>query len=285
MIYGLDRHFYAVDIPAGSQIRIKTTTVTLTAGRYWTHTSVSSSYPSFWLHLISRLQTVYGGTWSVSAHQPAGYPFASGVRLSVSGGAGAETVDWDLTTGIVKQILGYPSTQTGTTAFVGGNLDSIYSSLGSWTPWSMFEGRASTKDPVAQRIQEWSSDHPEVAVPITWRERRLRVWSYGLVYGAHTMRNRASQAIIASQGSVSQGDDHNAFERLWESCGRDLSSVLVVPDQTSLSLSLGSVYEVYKLASKSATSELGTLVTRSNVAADIWEIKIPTTIIESSYLL
>lgn len=285
MIFGLDRHYYPIEIPSGSQIKIKTIVVSLTAGTYYTHNTVIGVYTSFWQHLITRLNTVYGGVWSVTPHTPAGYPFASGVRLTVTGASGTETIDFDGTSPLVKQILGYPSTQTGTTAFVGGNLDSPWSSLGSWTPWSMFEGRASTKDPIAQRVQEWSSDHPEVAKAITWRERRLRVWSYGLVYGAHCLRNRASQAILASQGRVAVGDDHNALERLWESAGRDLKAILVVPDQTSLSFELTPTYEVYKLASKASTTDLDSMLTRSNVASDIWEIKIPTVIVGGNYLL
>lgn len=289
MIFGLDRHHYALDLPA-AQLHIGGVAVTLTAGVYWTHDSapLHGTYPSIYIHLCSRLAATLGGSWAVEPITPGGYSLRSGVRL-VRLATTAAVVDWDQTTPIIKQLLGWPAGQAGTSALalVGSTriLDGPWAAVGSWCPWSMFDGRASAKDPMPERVQEWSSDHPEVAKSIVWRERRLRVWSYPLVYGAYALRERAAQAALAQQGSTAQGDDHNTLERLWESAGRDLYPVIVAPDQTSLAFNVGGSYEIYKLASKQAAQQLGTLLTRSQIAADIWDVKLPTVIIGGSYEL
>lgn len=286
---GLDRHYYPVTIPSGAQLSIGGAAVTLTAGVYWAHDDAAppTGYPSFYAHLRTRLNAVVSGTWTVEPIAPGGYPLRSGVRL-VRASATALSVNWDATTPIIKQLLGWPAGQAGTTALalVGSTrvLDGPWAALGSWCPWSLYDGRAEGKDSTRARVTEWSSDHPEVAQPIVWRERKLRLCSYPLVWGAHVLRERARIADVAALAGVGLGDDHNALERLWAEAGRELGGVIVVHDAELLDLKIGAhAYDLCKLATRQAAESLDQLASRSPIAADLWQVRIPYVVTGGNY--
>lgn len=285
---GLDRHYYPIVIPTGTVIKINTSLVTLPAGTYWAHDDEGlTSHPSLYLALRTALGSAIALAWSVDPHQPAGYAVRSGVRLRHAG-AGALTVDWDLTSPLLKQLLGWPATQTGTTAFStfgsGRVLDGPRAALGSWMPWSLYEGRAEGKDSTRERVTDWSSDHPEVAQPIVWRERKIRALTYPLVMGGYVLTGRAGVAEVAEQAGAALGDDHNTFERLWASAGRDLQDVLVVHDLVIPDLQITThSYEIARLATRAAAERLESLASRSPIAADLWQVRLPYVILGGSY--
>jgi hypothetical protein len=288
MTIGLDRHYYPVVVPTGTVIKINSSLVTLPAGTYWAHDDEAlTSHPSLYLALRVALGTAIALAWSVDPHQPAGYAVRSGVRLRHVG-ATALTVDWDLTSPLLKQLLGWPASQTGTTAFAtfGSSrvLDGPIAALGSWLPWSCYEGRAEGKDSTRERVSDWSSDHPEVAQAIVWRERKIRALTYPLVMGGYVLTGRASVAEVAEQARVGLADDHNTFERLWAAAGRDLKDVLVVHDLVIPDLQITThSYEIARLASRSAAERLESLASRSPIAADLWQVRIPYVVTGGSY--
>lgn len=288
MIFGLDRHYYPVVIPTGTVIKINASTITLPVGTYWAHDDETLvSHPSLYLALRTAIQAAIALAWSVEPYQPAGYAVRSGLRLRHAG-ATALTVDWDLTSSLVKQLLGWPEDQAGTTVFatLGSDraLDGPRAALGSWMPWSCFEGRAEVKDSTRQRVNDWSSDHAEVAQAVVWRERKLRTMSYPLVYGAHVLVGRADVAELAAQASVGQGDGHNTFERLWAGAGRDLQDVLVVHDLVIPDLQIvAHDYDIARIATRAAAENLDSLASRSPIAADLWQVRIPYVVTGGSY--
>lgn len=286
MIFGLDRHYYPLTIGAGVQIVIKTTPVTLTPGVYYAHNDAGapSGYPSLYRHICARLGAVYGGTWSVSPILPAGYALRSGVRLSVTGASGTEYIDFDLTSAIVKQVLGWPSTVTGAQAFTAGALDGPRAAYGSWAPWSAFDGRATSKDSTRGRVTAWSSDHPEVAVPIVWRDRRMRLMVYQYVFGTYIINTRNNIADLVAQGKTALGDTHNSLDHLWAQAGLTLGTILVSHDATVLDLDVVSrPYDLVKLGSRAAAEALDQIATRNGLASDLWDVRLPYVVIGGTY--
>jgi hypothetical protein len=288
MIFGLDRHYYPIIVPTGTVIKINSSTITLPAGTYWAHDDEGlTSHPSLYLALRTALIGSIALAWSVDPHQPAGYAVRSGVRLRHATTT-ALTVDWDETSPLLKTLLGWPATQTGTTAFalLGSTrvLDSPRAAVGSWMPWSLYDGRAEGKDSARERVTDHSSEHPEVAQAVVWRQRKLRVLSYPLVFGGYILTGRASVAAVAEQARVATGDDHNTVERLWASAGLDLKDVLVVHDLTIPDLQIAThSYERARLASRAATERLEVIATRSPIAADLWQVRVPYVILGGSY--
>lgn len=282
---GLDRYYYPIIIPEGATIRIKTTDVSLTQGTYYAHNSAGSlgGYPSFYQMLTARLIAVYGGGWTIEALRPPGYALRSGVRLSLIATPAAETIDLSLTTPIVRQLLGFDAADTRTVPFVSGHLDGERAAWGSWAPYSLFEGRATNKNSARSRDTQWSSDAPEVAVPIVWRERRVRVCTYQYVFGCHIVSTRALTPELAAQAGVGLGDGHNSLDELWAVIGRDLPQLLVTHDADELSLELGGLYDIALLATRAAASSMEQLARRNTLASDLWDVTVPLVITGGTY--
>lgn len=286
MLLGLDRHYYPIVIPAGTTITIKAVAVSLTAGTYWAHddATLTGIYPSFYAHLRARLAAVYGGTWTVSPITPAGYSLRSGVRLAIAPGSGTETIDLSATSPIVKQLLGFASTATGTVAFVAKALDGVRAAYGSWSPWSAFDGRATSKDSMPEAVLAWSSDHAEVAKAIVWRQRRLRLCIYQYVYGATIIGSRSQVADLATQAGVATDDDHNALDNLWRAAGLDNGTVLISHDATTLDLQVASRrWDAAKIATRAAAADLGVVAARNGLASDLYDVRLPYVVIGGDY--
>lgn len=286
MIFGLDRYYWPITIPAGAQIVIKAVTISLTAGTYYAHTSAGTlgGHPSFYAHLCARLATVYGGTWTVDALRPPGYSLRSGVRLKIAPGSGTETINLSTTTPIVKQLLGFDSAATGVVAFASNQLDGPRAAWGSWCPWSLFDGRAADKNSYLDQDTQWSSDAPEVATPIIWRQRRLRVCNYPLVYGATINARRATIEVLAEQAGLGLDDTHNALEHLWAAASLDLPNLLVTHDAEELDLTIPlNSYDIAKLATRSAAGSMQQLARRNGLASDLWDVTIPLVVTGGSY--
>lgn len=285
MSLGLDRYYYPITIPDGATIRIKTTDVSLTSGTYYAHNNAGSvgGYSSFYQMLCSRLASVYGGTWTINALRPPGYALRSGVRLTLTTSLSSETIDLSLTTPIVRQLLGFDAEDTRTIAFVGANLDGERAAWGSWCPYSLYDGRATDKNSSRSRDTQWSSDAPEVATPIVWRERRTRIATYQYVFGAYIGSRRADVEELALQAGVGLGDGHNSLDELWATAGRDLPNLLVTHDAEELSLELGVLYDIARLANRAAAGAMDQLARRNTLASDLWDVTIPTVILGGTY--
>lgn len=286
MQLGEDRHYYPVVIPAGATITIKAVAVSLTAGTYWAHddATLNASYPSFYIHLRTRLAAVYGGTWTVTPITPAGYSLRSGIRLAIAPGSGTETINLSSTTNVVKQLLGFAATATGTVAFVGKALDGTRAAYGSWSPWSAFDGRATSKDSMREAVNAWSSDHPEVAKAIVWRQRRARLCIYQYVYGATVLGTRSQVAELATQAGVAQGDDHNALDNLWLNATLDNGTILVSHDATALDFLIATRrWDAAKIATRAAAGDLGVIASRNGLASDLYDIRLPYIVIGGDY--
>lgn len=286
MLLARDRHFYPIIIPAGATIRIKTTDVALVPGTYWAHddATLNATHPSFYMHLRARLTAVYGWAWTVAPVTLPGYSMASGLQLTVVPGSGTETINFDFTTPIVKQLLGFPATKTGTVALTGNTVISEQAVIGSWSPSSMIDGRAASKDSMKEQINSWSSEHPEVAKAIVWRNRKLRLCIYPLVYGATVLGSRSQVTELAAQAGVALNDDHNALDRLWQAAGLDIGDVLVSHDATSIDFQIATRrYDVAKIATRAAAADLGVIASRNNLASDLYDVRLPYTIIGGDY--
>lgn len=285
MIFGLDRHYYPVDIPAGANIRINSTNVSLTEGTYYSHNSsfFPAGFLSFYAHLRTRLSAVLGGTWSVDPIRPSGYSLTSGVRLSVTGITGVN-LDLSATTAVVRQLLGFAQGDTSVVAFVSNRIEGPYAAYGSWCPWSCFDGRASSKDSFRSRQMSLSSDEPEDAVATTWRSRRTRLMRYPLVYGATVYGNRAGVQVLADQAGTALGDANNTLDNLWAAVGSTPSGVpqpgirpvLITHDATDLDLQiLSPAWDTAIMADLKGVADLSDLATRNGLASDLWDVNLP----------
>lgn len=277
MIIGLDKWYYPVELPSGATIRINSTNVSLTPGIYWAHASsfFPTGYVSFYAHLCARLITVLGGVWTVEPFRPMGYALTSGIRLKATGVA-TTTIALSSTTPVVRRLLGFAEDDTSTVAFVGGLLEGPYAAFGAWSPWSCFDGRASSKDSQRSRLIASSSDSQEDAQRTIWRDRKTRLVTYEYVWGPYVYGQRADVQALATQAGVSLGDDNNALVHLWEASSNTGQNVLVVYDLTDLDLLIPtSGYEVGRLASARAYTDMDELATRQPIASDLWNVRLP----------
>lgn len=292
MIFGLDRHYYPVDLPAGAVVRINSTQVSLTEGRYYAHDSsyFPSGFPSFYAHLRSRLAAVLGGAWKVEPWRPQGYSLSSGIRLSVTG-LSPTTLELASTTPVVRQLLGFGPDDTATVSFVAGRIDSPYAAYGSWCPWSAFDGRAGSKDSFRSRQMASSSDAAEDAISVIWRERRTRLLKYPLVYGATVYGQRSMVQVLADQAGVALGDGNNSLENLWTAVAYDATGlgvprpVLISHDAIDLSLEIDPALSDIGLIPVRNLSDLDDLAQRNGLASDLWDVTLPYVLTGGFYAL
>jgi len=293
MIFGYDRHYYPVDLPVGSTIRINSTNVSLTPGTYWAHNSTffPAGFLSFYSHLRTRLNAVLGGTWTVSPIRPSGYSLTSGVRLTVSG-LSPTSIDLSSTTEVVRRMLGFQKDDTSTVAFTGQYLEGPMSAYGSWCPSSCFDSRASTKDSFKTRQMNLSSENPEDMVATIWRERKTRLMRYPLVYGATIYGTRSQVQILADQAGLALNDSNNALDNLWAAVGNDASGfsnpggrgVIITHDATDLDLQIVSPnWDSAILGKTSANQDLSDLAARNGLASDLWDVNLPYVITGGFY--
>lgn len=277
MIIRLDKHYYPVEIPSGAQVRINATNIPLTPGIYWAHASsfFPATYVSFYAHLCAQLITALGGVWDVEPFAPSGYPFASGIRLKVSG-ITALTIQLASTTPIVRRLLGFDADDVSTVSFVSNRLEGPFAAYGAWSPWSCFDGRATSKDSQRSRIIASSSDSPEDAQRTIWRDRKVRLLNYELVYGAYVYGDRAHVSELADQAKVAIGDNNNSLVNLWEAASNTGRGTLVVYDLLDLDLTIPtSGYETVLLANSKSYSDLDDLASRNALASDLWNVRVP----------
>lgn len=292
MIFGLDRHYYPVDLPDGATVRINGTPVSLTPGVYYAHDSsyFPSGFPSFYAHLRARLASVLGGTWKVEPWRPQGYSLTSGVRLSVTG-ISATTLELASTTPLVRQLLGFGPVDTATVSFVGGRIESPYAAYGSWCPWSAFDGRAASKDSHQSRQMASSSDAAEDAVSVIWRDRRMRLIRYPLVYGATVYGRRSGVQVLADQAGVALWDSNNSLLALWEAVGHDATGlgsprqVLIHHDATDLSFEIQPETSDIGLLPVNVLRDLEDVASRNGMASDLWDVSLPYVITGGFYAL
>lgn len=285
MIIGLDKHYYPVEIPVGATIRINSTNVSLTSGVYYAHYSsfFPATFLSFYAHLVARLATVLGGVWDVEPYRPSGYAFSSGIRLKVSG-ITALTIDLSSTTPVVRQLLGFPATSTALVNFVANRIEGPYAAFGAWSPWSCFDGRATSKDSQRSRVIASSSDAPEDAVRTIWRDRKVRLLTYEMVYGAYIYPDRARIQSIADQALVALGDGNNSLTHLWTAASNTGRQTLVVYDMNDLDLTIPTVgHETVLLGVAKAYSDMEDLAARNGIAADLWTLRIPYIVTGGNY--
>lgn len=282
--YSRDKFYYPFTLTSAT-VKVNGTEVSLTNGTYYAHndSTLDATYPSFYIMLRARLAAVIGGTWTVEAIAPPGYPCRSGIRLRRASGSftGLQLAD---TTALVRALLGFARTDTATKTPSGGILDGEYSGAGIWAPMSCFDGRASLKDQTTDRVTAWSTPHPEIATAIVWRERITRILRYDLVYGASVFAGRNAYADLTAYASRLTGDVENTLDTLWAEMGRDLPTVLVSYDTSDLDLELATrSWEAVKLSTSRAAESLSQVVRRKEVAADWWTVELPLTVIGGSY--
>ena len=287
MIIGLDKHYYPIELPVGATIRIGATSIALTAGVYYAHASNTfpATYVSFYAHLCARLITILGGIWTVEAYRPSGYATSSGIRLKVTG-LSPGALNLDSTTPLVRRLLGFDVDDTSSVPFVGGALEGPYAAYGAWSPWSCFEGRTSTKDSASGRVMAHSSDAPEDAVRTIWRERKMRLMFYELVYGPYVYGARALVPELADQAGCAEGDKNNALVELWRAASTIARGILVVYDLVDLDLQIPATgWETVIVGTNKALEDLDGLATRSPLAADLWVIRLPYIVTGGVYAL
>lgn len=282
MIIKNDRHFYALEVTNGMEIKIDSFEVSLTAGTYWAHhdSTLNTTYPSIYIMIASRLAAVAGGSWEVLPYKPAGYALRTGVRLRKVTGTAPTLIDFSETSPLIQKVLGFSGTESGTKAFEGAYLNGEFAAYGSWSPYSFFEGKAETKDSYMERVSNWSSTHPEVAETVIWRERRMRLLSYPYVFGSYVNQNRSQFDYLAEQAGMAKNDMNNSLENLWMVHGRDLSDIIVAYDMDDLDLQVTTWdYEIVKLATQDLTKSMDKLATRAMIGADVWSVRVPYVVI------
>jgi len=286
MIVGLDRHYYPLVVSATDKISVDGVEVTLTPGTYYSHDetgAIATAYPSLYRHLTARLAAVIGGTWVVEPLRPTSYALRSSVRLRRTVGS-STNVNMSSTSILVQRVLGFSGTVTGNIAFVAGSLNGIFSAYGSWCPWSLFEGRAESKDSYMSRVTNWSSSHPEAAKAVIWRERRNRVLSYSFVFGSYVNQNRATIQSLATQAGMALNDQNNSFENLWTIHGRDLGNILVAYDQVDIDLKIElHQHEIVRFASQAMAQSMDSIASRAQLGMDAWGLKIAYIILGGNY--
>lgn len=285
MIIKLDKHYYPVEIPSGAVIRINSTNVSLTPGVYYAHYSsfFPATFTSFYAHLVSRLATVLGGVWDVEPFRPSGYAFTSGIRLKVTG-ITAVNIDLSSTSSVIRRLLGFAANNTSTINFVGNRLEGPYAAFGAWSPWSCFDGRATSKDSQRSRIIASSSDAPEDAVRTIWRDRKVRLLTYEMVYGAYVYPDRAGVQSIADQAYVALGDGNNSLTHLWTAASNTGRQTLVVYDLNDLDLTIPTVgHETVLLGASKAYSDMDELASRNGIASDLWTVRVPYIVTGGNY--
>lgn len=285
MIINLDKHYFPVEVPVGATVRINGTNVALTSGVYYAHYSsfFPATFTSFYAHLVARLATVLGGVWDVEPFRPSGYAFTSGIRLKVTG-ITALTIDLSSTTQVVRQLLGFGATNTSTVNFVSNRLEGPYAAFGAWSPWSCFDGRATSKDSQRSRIIASSSDSPEDAVRTIWRDRKVRLLTYEMVYGAYVYPERAGVQALADQALVALGDGNNSLAHLWAAASNTGRQTLVVYDLNDLDLTIPAIgHEAVLLGTAKAYGEMEDLASRNGIASDLWTVRVPYIVTGGNY--
>lgn len=281
MIIKRDKYYFAVDVPLGSQIVVNGVTVSLTAGTYWTHNDAGvSNHPSFYIMLKSRLAAVIGGTWEVYPIAPAGYPVKSGIRLRRVSGGSFTALNLSTSPPMIKRLLGFRENQSGVITVTGNQLDGPVSAYGSWSPYSLFEGRATYKDSTMQRVTAWSTDHPEVATAIVWRERKIRTIRYEYVFGTSVFDGRNNYDQLVEYSERALNDRNNTLQNLWDVAGRDLQDIIVVYDLDELDLNITThEYEYVKLGNQRMAESMDNIAKRSQIAGDFWQVDLALVVV------
>lgn len=278
MILQRDKYYHPVVVPAGANLRVNNTNISLTPGVYYTHDSTTAppGYTSLIQHIRYMLAATFGGAWFLEASTPSGYQVASGLRLK-GVGVGTFTLDLSLTTPIIRRVLGYPADAVSVIPFVGGLISSPMSSYGAWSPGSCWDGRATLKDSVLSKQIASSSDAMEDAVRTVWRARKIRMVTYEMVYGPHVYAPRANVPELAALAYIATGDTNNALSNLWEACvetGKGVLAVYDLPDLDTI-VPVGNGYETLLLGSAKAYSDMDELSSRTTIAPDLWTVRIP----------
>jgi hypothetical protein len=270
-----DKYYYAIKIAATDKIVVNGVEVTMTAGTYWAHNEASLSRPSFYEMLIARLNTWSTG-WIVEASTPSGSASRVGIKLSKPTSTAWTSINLAATSPIVKRLLGYDENDMSTNSITASMAAGPYSSYGFWSPWSLFEGRATSKDSHLERVTGWSTSHAEVATSIVWRERRYRLVKYEYVFGTYICTNRNEFDDLAEMARRPMGDVNNTLEQLWLISGRDISDIIACYDMDDLDLEVTShPYEYLKIADQKSTEDMEAIAKQTQIAGDFWAVNIP----------
>lgn len=287
MIIKKDKYLYAIDLPVGTVIKFGSTTIPLSAGRYYAHRdgTLASTHPGIYQMIINHMQTAFlGRTFDFTTITLAGYALKTGIRLTQTGGAAIGSLDLNGTSPVIRKVLGFSETDTGTYAWSSGSIEGPFAAWGQWVPWSLFEGRATIKDSFLDRDVEWSSPHPEVATAIVWRERRVRTLKYDYVFGTYINPSKTRYSALVAHAGLALGDTHNALENLWSVAGRHNTDMIVIYDLEDIDLYVTShEYEIVRFSDKRQTMSMDSIATRVSAAHDFWTVTLGLIVRGGSY--
>lgn len=286
MSYGPDRWLYPIEITAENNGIVWDDngfplTTTITPGTYYAHddVTINSTYPSLYATIRAAMvaESLANGdasTYTMAAATPTLSSSQTNAGLKIISTA---PMVWFASGTINKTgALGY--IYNGADSAEASEVTSPYTCKGAWTPPEY----ASDKRAAPKRVLSYSSLYTERedTYALNRGARTGRAFRYEFIGAAHVFNTRANDAAYAAAGGLAQYDVHNALEDLWGSMAL-LNDIIVVQRQASQALTLlvaGQGYEVVRLETVEAASELMSLLELVASGGEFYNVNIPTII-------
>jgi len=206
---------------------------------YYLHASNNSDYPGLFYDLIQSLNaSAANNVYSIDVVTPtlSTGQVGGGVRISSDGYFEIDFSDADFT--IDERFFGFPTGTTNVAATLTSNgsyvVDSQFTCWGQWISHNEFGGLADDKRSRRKNNSRRSHGRSRDAYLVTWNRDEIRTITYPHVPAAHIFEDRAlgdvSQDIYAEVAALHSGDNHNAFETVWENGLRQLDPILILHD-------------------------------------------------------
>lgn len=229
--------FVITEDPAGAATRYA---VTVTAGTYYLYYasgsfSVGSSLYYAIRNALNTAGTANSYRFNASTPTSSTAQTNAGCMIDRASGSTSFRIDFnDASFTMDNRWFGHPSAQTNQTES-GGEVNSPYTVLGTWTSWTLTDGTASDKTSYLTREIIESSRRTEDAYQVEWNEDRIRRMVYEFVPAAHVYEGRIDAADAAAYYATAQlnvADNHNAFEQVWDAASR-LGDIIIQFDDVS----------------------------------------------------
>jgi len=247
--------------------------VTIPPGWYYQHGGTSAKYPGLWKAIVDGYHPdlqIRPCTPSKSLGMP-----GCGMAFRHADKTATVTVDLDITDGIPPELIGWTSPTARTSAW----LDSEIGIPGVWRSNSLVDGEG-VKLPMLEAEVYASHDGPTARFQ-RWGMTAYCEWQYREVQAIWVRRTASWQADYAELAQVRLGNEHAAFDHVWQSLGRG-QKVIVHPDVQEPPFDLTDGV-VVKLKGERAARDFSAIA--SFVSADAEErynLRIPTYLIEEA---
>ena len=298
MSYGIDKWLMPITLTASNnKFRINETgggagelIETIAAGTYYLHDSNNSTYPGLLYEIRTALTSSATGTLTWEVATPSSSYHQTGAGLRLVNDTHTFTIDFgDVDFTMDPRCFGFTSSDsvTSSTDPAGNNyIESKYTCRGQWRSYNEFGGEANEK--VARKVRNSRQSHarPADAYQVTWNRDDVRRIVYEHVPAAHVFENRASgdvtQDMYASVGRLASGDNHNAFETIWDNGLRTLAPVLILHGDGHERIDLAGNYDAVRMMEERRTRDFGEMIRIMRAGGEYYRIETGDLYLEAS---